>query len=85
MAKFSICEMNKKIREVLDKKISSMTDDEFNIWRDYVSDDELRELNQIEAEFDKLNKMIDKKDAELKEKSLRVLSLENNQKKDFIE
>ena len=35
---------------------------------------------KTKKEIDELNKIIDQKDAELKEKSLRVLSLENNQK-----
>ena len=39
---------------------------------------------KTKQQFDELNKIIDKKDAELKEKTLRILSLENNQSSKHI-
>lgn len=47
-------EFSLKIIRTLQKKICDMDEDEFFLWRDYVSDEELRECQLVEAEYDKL-------------------------------
>ena len=49
-------EFSLKIIQILNMNILDMDDDEFSIWRDYVSDEDLRECQMIEIEADKIFK-----------------------------
>lgn len=67
-----------RLAQILNKKISDMTSDEFEMWRENKREDDLRELELIEYEADKLSKK------EEKEKEKERLKAEKNKQKEYL-
>jgi len=70
--------MAQKILSVLSKNVCQMNKEEFYLWRDYVSDDSLREIELIEAEMEKIAKR------EEKEKEKERIKQEKNKQKEYL-
>lgn len=69
-----------RINQVLSKRVVDMNEEEFFIWRDYKQDDELKELTQIDIEFEK----IQKRDKIAKEKE-RLKAEKRREKQQLLE
>lgn len=67
-----------KIVRILAKNVIDMDEDEYFIWKDYLPDEDLKELNQINSEYDKLVKK------EEKEKEKERIKNEKTKQKELL-